>query len=70
VSASIDASKGTREFPLPTEQLVVVNNYFWLHGRALFQKHPALNLRDGVRVVVDCEEDARLFNALDKKEGV
>jgi protein CsiD len=43
LSASLDASKGTREVPLPTGQLVVVNNYFWLHGRAPFLKHPALN---------------------------
>jgi protein CsiD len=39
----MEASKGTREVPLPTGQLVVVNNYFWLHGRAPFQKHPALH---------------------------
>jgi glutarate dioxygenase len=43
LSASMEASKGTREVPLPIGQLVVVNNYFWLHGRAPFQKHPALN---------------------------
>jgi glutarate dioxygenase len=43
LSASMDASKGTREVPLPKGQLVVVNNYFWLHGRAPFQKHPELN---------------------------
>jgi len=43
LSASMEASKGTREVPLPTGQLVVVNNYFWLHGRAPFQKNPALH---------------------------
>jgi len=42
LSASMEASPGTREVPLPTGQLVVVNNYFWLHGRAPFQKDPAL----------------------------
>jgi protein CsiD len=43
LSASMEASKGTREVPLPTGQLVLLNNYFWLHGRAPFQKHAALN---------------------------
>jgi len=43
LSASMEASKGTREVPLPTGQLVVLNNYFWLHGRAPFQKHAALD---------------------------
>jgi glutarate dioxygenase len=43
LSASMEASKSTREVPVPTGQLVVVNNYFWLHGRAPFQKRAALN---------------------------
>ncbi|BFG77317.1 glutarate dioxygenase GlaH [Paraburkholderia terrae] len=43
LSASMEASPATREVPLPTGDLVVLNNYFWLHGRAPFQKHPALH---------------------------
>ncbi len=43
LSTSMEKSKGTQEVPLPKGQLVVVNNYFWLHGRGSFQKHPALH---------------------------
>ncbi|TDY21562.1 protein CsiD [Paraburkholderia sp. BL6665CI2N2] len=43
LSASMEASPATREVPLPVGDLVVLNNYFWLHGRAPFQKHPALH---------------------------
>ncbi|MFM0669685.1 glutarate dioxygenase GlaH [Paraburkholderia sediminicola] len=43
LSASMEAASATREVPLPTGDLVVLNNYFWLHGRAPFQKHPALH---------------------------
>ena len=43
LSASMEASSATREVPLPVGDLVVLNNYFWLHGRAPFQKHPALH---------------------------
>jgi protein CsiD len=43
LSASMEASAGTREVPLPIGELVVLNNYFWLHGRAPFQKNPNLN---------------------------
>lgn len=42
LSASMEASPGTREVPLPVGDLVVLNNYFWLHGRAAFEKNPAL----------------------------
>lgn len=42
LSASMEASPGTREVPLPVGELVVLNNYFWLHGRAPFQKNPGL----------------------------
>jgi protein CsiD len=43
LSASMEASSATREVPLPVGDLVVLNNYFWLHGRAPFQKHPGLH---------------------------
>ena len=42
LSASMEASSGTVELPLPVNHLVVLNNDFWLHGRAPFQKHPDL----------------------------
>ena len=31
------------ELELPVGDLVVVNNIFWLHGRAAFEKDPNLN---------------------------
>jgi glutarate dioxygenase len=43
LSASMEASPATREVPLPVGDLVVLNNYFWLHGRAPFEKNPALH---------------------------
>jgi glutarate dioxygenase len=43
LSASMEASPATREVPLPVGDLVVLNNYFWLHGRAAFEKNPALH---------------------------
>lgn len=43
LSASMERSHATKEIPLPVGDLVVLNNYFWLHGRAPFQKHPALH---------------------------
>lgn len=42
LSASMEASSGTVEVPLPVNHLVVLNNHFWLHGRAAFKKHPKL----------------------------
>jgi protein CsiD len=42
LSASMEASPGTHEVPLSVGELVVLNNYFWLHGRAPFQKNPEL----------------------------
>ena len=42
LSASMEASQGTCELPLPVNHLVVLNNHFWLHGRAAFQKHEGL----------------------------
>lgn len=41
-SASMESSPGTMEVPLPVGELIVLNNYFWLHGRAPFQKNPQL----------------------------
>jgi protein CsiD len=43
LSDSMENSPGTREVPLPVGDLVVLNNYFWLHGRAAFEKNPLLN---------------------------
>lgn len=43
LSASMEASPGTVEMPLAVGELVVLNNYVWLHGRAPFQKHPHLH---------------------------
>jgi protein CsiD len=40
--ASQEASAGTREVPLPVGDLVVLNNAFWMHGRAAFVPHPQL----------------------------
>lgn len=42
LSAPLEASPGTREVPLSIAELVVLNNYFWLHRRAPFQKEPEL----------------------------
>ncbi|ANB72138.1 protein CsiD [Paraburkholderia phytofirmans OLGA172] len=43
LSASVEASCATQEVPLPVGELVVLNNYFWLHGRAPFQKNASLH---------------------------
>lgn len=43
LSASMEGSHATKEIPLPIGDLVVLNNYFWLHGRAPFQKNPKLH---------------------------
>ncbi len=42
-SNAMEAASGTREIPLPVGDLVVLNNFFWLHGRAPFEKHPELH---------------------------
>lgn len=42
LSASMEASSATREVPLPVGDLVVLNNFFWLHGRAPFKPNHAL----------------------------
>lgn len=42
LSTSMEASSGTKEVSLPVGDLVVLNNYFYLHGRAPFEKNEAL----------------------------
>ncbi|BDB30283.1 MULTISPECIES: glutarate dioxygenase GlaH [Cupriavidus] len=42
LSASMEASAGTKEVSLPVGDLVVLNNYFYLHGRAPFKKNESL----------------------------
>jgi protein CsiD len=43
MSDSMERSEGTAAVPLPVGDMVVVNNLFWLHGRAPFQRHPELH---------------------------
>ncbi|WP_096203207.1 glutarate dioxygenase GlaH [Bacillus sp. FJAT-45350] len=43
LSYSMENDKNVVELELPTGDLVVINNIFWLHGRAAFQKNPNLN---------------------------
>lgn len=43
LSASMESSPGVQEVMLPPGELVVLNNYFYLHGRAPFQKHESLH---------------------------
>jgi protein CsiD len=43
MSNSMETSSATREISLPVGELIVANNYFWLHGRAPFEKHPQLH---------------------------
>lgn len=42
-SASMETSDGTKEVVLPVGDLVVLNNYFYLHGRGSFEKNEALH---------------------------
>jgi protein CsiD len=42
LSTSMEASPGTKEVSLPVGDLVVLNNYFYVHGRAPFEKNEAL----------------------------
>ncbi|MGU7784350.1 glutarate dioxygenase GlaH [Burkholderia sp. PU8-34] len=42
LSASMEASSGTKEVVLPVGDLVVLNNYFYVHGRAPFVRNEAL----------------------------
>ena len=43
LSHSMESDKSVVELALPVGSLVVLNNEFWLHGRAAFEKHPELN---------------------------
>ncbi|MCB6184391.1 carbon starvation induced protein CsiD [Leeia sp. TBRC 13508] len=43
LSDSMENAPETRAMPLPVGQLVMINNAFWLHGRAAFEKHPELH---------------------------
>lgn len=42
LSDSMENSRGTSAIPLPVGNLIVLNNLFWLHGRAPFERHPEL----------------------------
>lgn len=41
--ASLERSPGTATIPLPVGDLIVLNNRFWMHGRAPFQAHVGLH---------------------------
>ncbi|WP_220271962.1 glutarate dioxygenase GlaH [Crenobacter cavernae] len=43
LSASLEASPATAAIPLPVGDLIVLNNSFWMHGRAPFERHPELH---------------------------
>ncbi|MFS0645942.1 glutarate dioxygenase GlaH [Siminovitchia sp. 179-K 8D1 HS] len=43
LSDSMENDESVIELELPVGDLVVVNNLFWLHGRAAFEKNPDLN---------------------------
>lgn len=43
LSASMEASSGTQTVSLPVGDLVVLNNYFFVHGRAPFEQHEQLH---------------------------
>ena len=43
LSESMEASPGTRTVSLPAGDLVVLNNYFYVHGRAPFERNEQLH---------------------------
>jgi protein CsiD len=43
MSRSMEGSPATFELPLPVGDLIVLNNHFWVHGRAAFEKHRDLH---------------------------
>ncbi|MDR6999018.1 glutarate dioxygenase GlaH [Neobacillus niacini] len=43
LSDSMENDESVTELKLPVGDLVVINNIFWLHGRAAFEKNPNLN---------------------------
>ncbi|GGP17833.1 glutarate dioxygenase GlaH [Silvimonas iriomotensis] len=57
LSDSMEASAGTVALPLPVGDLIVLNNLFWLHGRAPFEKDPGLH-RELMRIRGEFAEDA------------
>jgi protein CsiD len=42
LSESMESSAATTEVPLPVGDLIILNNLWWLHGRAPFARHPEL----------------------------
>lgn len=42
LSGSMENSAATIALPLPIGDIVMINNHFWLHGRAAFEKNPSL----------------------------
>lgn len=43
LSESLECSSSAIEMPLPVGDLVMLNNTFWMHGRAPFEKNPELH---------------------------
>lgn len=43
LSASMETSNATAAVPLPVGDLIMLNNLFWLHGRAPFEKNAGLH---------------------------
>ncbi|WP_086931129.1 glutarate dioxygenase GlaH [Agarilytica rhodophyticola] len=43
LSQSMEVSKGTKQLPLPIGGIIVLNNHFWLHGRAPFEENIQLH---------------------------
>ncbi len=43
LSASLESDESVVELKLPVGDLVVLNNLFWMHGRAAFEVNPELN---------------------------
>jgi glutarate dioxygenase len=43
MSESLENCSATHALKLPVGNLVMLNNTFWLHGRAAFEKHPKLH---------------------------
>ena len=43
LSESMEKSSAVISLSLPVDQLIVLNNHFWLHGREAFEKNPSLH---------------------------
>ncbi|MEF2246393.1 glutarate dioxygenase GlaH [Paenibacillus sp. IITD108] len=43
LSKSLESSPATKSLVLPIGEMIVINNRFWMHGRAAFEKHPDLH---------------------------